>query len=81
MMDNAPSNTCNFTWLFINLNEINHFPTPAQSSVKNLFKDLMLRIRMDQFIVFLMRQPQSQFDLIKGVRTFWKTKVDAGYCN
>ena len=41
MMDNAPIHTCNFTERFMNLNEINHFPTPAQSPVRNLFKDLM----------------------------------------
>ena len=26
-------------------------------------------------------KPQTQFDLIKGVRTFWKTKVYADYCD
>ena len=36
MMDNAPSHTFNFTKRFINLNEINHFPTPAQSPARNL---------------------------------------------
>ena len=40
-MDNAPSHTCNFTKRFMNLKEINHFPTAAQSSVRNLFKFLM----------------------------------------
>ena len=36
LMDNAPSHTCGTTKSFMDLNEINRFPTPAQSPVENM---------------------------------------------
>jgi hypothetical protein len=77
-MDNAPTHTSKSTTRFIEVNDINHFITPAQSPdfnpIELVWHDLKDYIPKEV-------KPANTLQLITGIKKFWRTKVDAAYCN
>ena len=77
-MDNAPQHTAAESIRFLENNNINHRPAPAQSPDLNPIELVWHDLKVWLSNVWL---PRTRAELIIGIQVFWRDVVTIEYCN